>query len=200
MLPSNELNTESTTALSLRVEAPLPGRRLRDSGFYGELQVRTQLRQQLPSYQLYANPLIPSPACAGGTREADIVLVGFNGVFVIEVKNWTGTISGRASDRVWEQRSRHAEGYETCSPRGNAVSQARAATEALREVLRQAGYVDRVQGIVVFSHPKVRLALGEVSLPFCTLPELAPMVLGFGRIAAGRSIAKRVLRQLLRDL
>jgi hypothetical protein len=73
-------------------------------GLIGEWRVRRLLRQHLDRkvYQLFSNLLLPVDD--GGTTQIDCVLVSLYGIFVIEVKNMQGCISGGATERFWTQQ------------------------------------------------------------------------------------------------
>jgi restriction system protein len=77
-------------------------------GWLGEHRLNRQL-QRLPreQYHLIANLTLPT---VDGSTQIDHVLVSRYGIFVIETKNYSGWIFGKASDRVWTQqlyRRRH---------------------------------------------------------------------------------------------
>ena len=69
-------------------------------------------------------------------RELDLVVVGPNGIFVIEVKHYHGEITGAEMDRTWHQRPR-TDGTVNIDVRKlrNPVIQVQHAVRALRRYL-----------------------------------------------------------------
>jgi hypothetical protein len=73
----------------------------------GETLTVNYLHHQLPSGVLLVNYHLPD---ATGTQEIDVVVINYNGVYLLEVKHWSGAIEG---DQVhW----RHASGDLRRSP------------------------------------------------------------------------------------
>lgn len=73
-------------------------------GLIGEWRVRRMLQRHLDSkvYQLFSNLLLPT--VDGGTTQIDCVIISRYGIFVIEVKNMQGRISGSEKERFWTQQ------------------------------------------------------------------------------------------------
>ncbi len=70
------------------------------SGVRGE-ETTLRILQKLPrEYTILTNPVILN---RGITMELDFVVVGKNGVFIIETKNYRGIISGKTSKSTWKQ-------------------------------------------------------------------------------------------------
>lgn len=108
-----------------------------------------------------------------GPRELDLVAVGPNGVFVIEVKHYRGEIGGNENDPKWRQIKQSQRGNNYLSAIRNPVSQVRGAALALKEHLKRQGVHAWIEGIVVFTHPECALHVGQTSVPVLTLPALA---------------------------
>jgi restriction system protein len=72
-------------------------------GFIGELIVNLSAKLMLDrsAYHLIRNVTLPT---AAGTTQIDHIIVSTFGVFVIETKNYTGWIFGRANQRMWTQK------------------------------------------------------------------------------------------------
>lgn len=71
------------------------------SGLQGEKRVATLLQQNLPrSYRVVANPIL---YLFGQTVELDAVVIGANGVQLVETKNYAGTLNGTKTDPFWTQ-------------------------------------------------------------------------------------------------
>ncbi|MGQ9661890.1 MAG: nuclease-related domain-containing protein [Kiritimatiellia bacterium] len=82
--------------LTSRVRSFLPELK----GWFGEKSVTSLLRQSLDPtvYHLISNVMIPTQE---GTTQIDHIIVSRYGVFVLEVKNYTGWIYGNEKDRPW---------------------------------------------------------------------------------------------------
>lgn len=72
-------------------------------GFIGEQIVNLSaiLMLDRSAYHLISNVTLPT---AAGTTQIDHIIVSTFGVFVIETKNYTGWIFGRANQRMWTQK------------------------------------------------------------------------------------------------
>lgn len=130
----------------------------------------------LPAHYIVFNNLVV-PTGHGGTRELDLVVLGRNGLFVIEAKHLRGEISGAESDHEWRQvkRSRRSGTAFTTRVR-NPVTQVRSATRVLHRYLAARGINVWAQGVVVFTHSDVVLRVSAGSLPVVRLPELAGVI------------------------
>ncbi len=70
------------------------------SGVKGE-EATLKILQRLPKeYTILTNPVIIN---RGITMELDFVVIGKNGVFIVESKNYRGIISGKTSKQTWKQ-------------------------------------------------------------------------------------------------
>lgn len=70
------------------------------SGVKGE-EATLKILQKLPKeYTILTNPVILN---RGITMELDFVVIGKNGVFIVESKNYRGIISGKTSKQTWKQ-------------------------------------------------------------------------------------------------
>jgi hypothetical protein len=70
------------------------------SGVKGE-EATLKILQKLPKeYTILTNPVILN---RGITMELDFVVIGKNGVFIVESKNHRGIISGKSSKQTWKQ-------------------------------------------------------------------------------------------------
>lgn len=70
------------------------------SGVRGE-EATLKILQKLPKeYTILTNPVILN---RGISMELDFVVIGKNGVFIVETKNHRGIISGKTSKQTWKQ-------------------------------------------------------------------------------------------------
>jgi Nuclease-related domain len=124
-------------------------------GADGELRVRELLSERLPAGMLILNNL-ELPELGG---DIDLLIVGSTGLFVAEVKAWSGAISCSPDGRRW---SRITAGDERQALPDRAA-QVRREIGALRAFLQQADpelcrrtelWID---GFIVFAHPRARV-------------------------------------------
>lgn len=131
---------------------------------------------ELPEHYIVFNNL-EVPTGNGGKRELDLVVLGRNGLFVVEVKNLRGEISGSDTDRSSQQVKRSQAGNVYTTVVRNPVSQVRSAAGVLHRYLASRGIDIRVQGIVVFTHPDVVLKVKAERVPVVKLTDLAGTIL-----------------------
>src|SRR5688572_15193158 len=83
------------------------------AGARGELLTLEELKRLPSTYHVFNQVDIPNPRSRTGRNEADLVVTGPNGVFVIEVKHNGGRVSGGVSQRQWQVRkpARHGGDY-----------------------------------------------------------------------------------------
>lgn len=133
-------------------------------------------------------------------RELDLVVVGPNGIFVIEVKHYRGEVTGAESDRTWRQGQLVHDGDNICGRSlRNPVLQVQHAVRALRRYLGSHGITTWVEGMVVMTHPDCRLLVTTTGTPVLTLPQLAAHVLTYRPKWAPRNLdlAIREIEHLL---
>ncbi len=70
-------------------------------GFVGELIVSHAIQSLSDEWMMFENALIPTYS-QGKLTEVDIIVVGKTGIFLIEVKNWKGSLS--AYKDQWKRR------------------------------------------------------------------------------------------------
>lgn len=71
-----------------------------NSGVKGEQQTYDILKKLPKDYTVITNPVIHN---RGSVNELDFVVIGTNGVFVVESKNYRGIITGKTSEQTWKQ-------------------------------------------------------------------------------------------------
>lgn len=71
-----------------------------NAGVKGEQQTYEILKQLPKDFTVITNPVIHN---RGSVNELDFVVIGTNGVFVIESKNYRGIIKGNTSAQSWKQ-------------------------------------------------------------------------------------------------
>ena len=71
-----------------------------NAGVKGEKQTFEILKQLPKDFTVITNPVIHN---RGSVNELDFVIIGTNGVFVVETKNYRGIITGNTSAQSWKQ-------------------------------------------------------------------------------------------------
>lgn len=71
-----------------------------NAGVKGEQQTYEVLKQLPKDFTVITNPVIHN---RGSVNELDFVVIGTNGVFVVETKNYRGIIKGNTSAQSWKQ-------------------------------------------------------------------------------------------------
>lgn len=131
------------------------------SGAEGEARVAKDLSSLPGNFRIYNHFLIPNPRSATGYTEVDFLVVGKNGIHVLEVKNNQGKISVTESDDQWRVLS----GGRKALMR-NPVKQAKLQRDTLRKYLEAHGFECQVSASVLMSNPACKLkTLEPVSLP-----------------------------------
>jgi hypothetical protein len=138
-----------------------------EAGTSGERAVARTLRELDDSYYLLNNVRLPR-----GRGDIDHILLGPNGVFVIETKNYSGKVMCYRDD--WYRQQRKAKR----DVRVDSISElTRRHTAELRKFLwKKHGFSVRVSPICVFTNPSVELELREPSVPVLRLKELTTFV------------------------
>lgn len=126
------------------------------AGAAGEDIVIERLKQLPDSYTVYNQVDIPNAKSRTGYNEADIIVVGPNAVFVIEVKHNSGRISGTDSDAQWRVKKVSRGGGIYGKTMRNPISQVKRLIWLLSRELKAKHSRAWIQGVVLFSHHNVK--------------------------------------------
>ena len=66
-----------------------------------ELQVFSELQRLYPENRYIRNALFPRVGSMNEFFECDLIMFSRKGIFVIEIKNWTGMLYGKWNDKYW---------------------------------------------------------------------------------------------------
>ena len=137
------------------------------AGARGEDIVARSLQKLDDSYCLLNSVVLP-----GGKGDIDHVLLGSNGVFVIEAKNYSGRVMCDGDD--WYRIKRGAKE----KTRAESVSeQVKRNALDLRDFIRQTTDLSlRVSPICVFMNPSVRLDLKNPTVPIMRVGKLTKYI------------------------
>lgn len=97
--------------------------------------------------------------------ELDIVVVGKNGIFIIEVKNHNGTIVGSYDDYNFTQHKVGQKGGEYTSSMNNPIKQVKKETWILSNILKSKQVNAWIQGVVFFSNPSTTVNIQTDHIP-----------------------------------
>ena len=125
------------------------------------------------TYTLFNNLCVPFD---GKTIEIDLLAVGPNGVFIVEVKHYRGHLTGNGCSQRWTQTKTSARGHTYTNTLRNPVGQTWRQILTLRQWLGRGGYRGSIEGLVVCTHPGVELDVASPKIPVITVPELAPWI------------------------
>ena len=146
---------------------------IRRAGVRGEDMALKQLQKALPgNYHLFSNVVVDYD---GGRSETDLIVVGPGGVTVVEVKNYSGEVQGRAeSARLTHVKNSGSESIY------NPLRQVATHVHRVSGYLRQNHQGVWVRSAVFFVNPKLRVNIsGRSETPWFTperLDELAMML------------------------
>lgn len=126
------------------------------SGVRGEEATLTALKKLPKDYTIITNPVILN---RGITMELDFVVIGKNGVFIVETKNHRGIITGKTSKQTWKQvkHGKNDKIYEKEIP--NPLKQSYRQGKRMEEMFRDFGISADVYPIVYFVDSKTELKL-----------------------------------------
>lgn len=124
------------------------------SGVCGEKEAQHFIKSLPKGYKVISNLKV---SFKGQFAEMDLVVIGENGVFIIETKNHNGTIKGCLDDKNWYQYKKGRRGGEYHQEFHNPTKQVATHSYALSHVLKNEGISVWVQGIVYFSNSKAKV-------------------------------------------
>ncbi|MEA1960457.1 MAG: nuclease-related domain-containing protein [Bacillota bacterium] len=129
------------------------------SGVQGEEKAKNLTRYLPQEYHVFNN--IPL-SYQGQKGEIDLLVVGKNGIFAIEIKNLKGTIHGLESAPQWHQTKISKKGNAYQQSVINPIKQVKREVYLLSHSLDNSGWI---QGMVWFTHNEVSLRVKSKSVP-----------------------------------
>lgn len=145
-----------------------------EGGAEGEARVSEEMKLRLPDTYLILNDV----SVRSGSRSAqnDHIVLGPNGIFVIETKAYSGALSGKAEDDYLEQ-VKEWKGKKTITRIKNPLPQNEYHIEIVRERMQEGGFAtDDLVSVVVFTNPRVKLRIEGATAPVVR-PEFLPQTL-----------------------
>lgn len=98
-------------------------------------------------------------------REIDLIIIGKQGVFIIEVKNYRGIISGDLKSNHWTQTKTSKKNETYTNPISNPTKQVKSQVEYLNRFLNRRGVNVTCHGIVLFTHEECKLQVSAGETP-----------------------------------
>lgn len=126
------------------------------AGARGENEILAYVRQLPNQYHVFSNFVIKEKRIFD---EADFIVVGENGVFVVEGKNHLGKIVGTEDDIEWKQYKIGQKGKPYTKNIMNPIKQTRWHRLNIQGMLRQAGFHISVVPLLVFTNDAVQLEI-----------------------------------------
>src|SRR5512136_1045035 len=121
------------------------------AGEEGEDRVLAALSTLPAEYTLFNQIRLPDERSRTGFREADFVVVGNNGVFIIENKDYRGEIQGDATAANWEIHKIGIGGTPYTKACRNPVRQVRVYVTLLSKLFAMHGIKTRITPLVSLS-------------------------------------------------
>ncbi len=127
-----------------------------NAGVRGENATLDVLKKLPKDYTVITNPVLLN---RGITMELDFVVVGKNGVFVIESKNLNGVLKGKIDDSQWTQ-VKHGKNDKVYEKQvGNPLKQSHRQGRRMLEMFRDFDITADVFPIVYFADSRTELKL-----------------------------------------
>lgn len=169
-----------------------------NTGLNGELKT-TELLTQLPdNYTVFTDVKVEFE---GKESQLDYVIVGHNGVFVLENKNWNGVVEGNDTEQKISQHKTGKNGGKYTATHYNPARQVTTHVVRLSGYLKGFGIHTWVHGMVLFSHPEVTVNLISQKAKIFTLEDMHNGI--FNREvmnAKGKQLTNTQIKQIIRVL
>lgn len=120
----------------------------RIAGKEGELQAKKILNHYLNENDLLLNNV--NISIHGRNTELDYVVINNNGVFIFEVKNFSGKLVGNEDDQYWNKYKISRGNKEYIKEIGNPIKQLKREIYLLKEYLKYYGVDLWIEGYVLF--------------------------------------------------
>ncbi len=154
-----------------------------NAGVRGESATLDVLKKLPKDYTVITNPVLLN---RGVSMELDFVVVGKNGVFIIESKNLNGVLKGKIDDSQWTQ-VKHGKNNKVYEKRvGNPLKQAHRQGRRMLEMFRDFDITADVFSIVYFTDTRTELKLADDTQTDVTIFKNPQSLVDFIVTAKGR--------------
>lgn len=128
------------------------------SGVKGENNTQNILKRLPKDFTVITNPVIQN---RGVTLELDFVVIGKNGVFIVESKNYRGIVCGKTSQQKWKQ-IKHGKGGNLYEKEvGNPLKQAYRQGRRMSEMFRDFDITADIFPVVYFVDSRTELEIQD---------------------------------------
>lgn len=132
------------------------------SGYNGEKSTLNILSKLPDDYHIFTSlPLNVD----GKIGEIDSLVVGLNGIFVIEAKGMNGLIEGNEEDYKWMQHKVGRKGGRYSKKINNPIRQVKREVWMLSTLLKREGINNWIEGCVYFSNPDCDVEVFSPKVP-----------------------------------
>jgi len=133
-------------------------------GIVGEDLISKMLCKKLPdTYHILKNIIAGS---SNSKAEIDIVVIGETGVFIIEIKNWKGKITGDVSDIKWRQKKTSTRNKLFTEKYDNPLKQIKRQWRCLTNFLEDNNIEHSLKSSLLFSGDKTSIEIiGKTNIP-----------------------------------
>ena len=136
------------------------------SGAVGEDNTISLLSRLPDTFTIYNQVDIPNSKSKTGFNEADVIVVGPEAVFVIEVKHNNGAIIGSEAEKEWSVNKVGRGGKPYSKMMRNPISQVKKLVWLLAEDMKKKKSKAWIQGVALFSNDKADVSIYQpTSIP-----------------------------------
>ena len=142
------------------------------SGVRGETVAINELITLSDEYLVFSNVHLHNGKFIS---EMDAIVIGPNGVFVVEVKGHNGVIEGSSEQDTWTQHKVGRRGGEYSKTMKNPIKQLKRNIYDLSQYLKQQGINVWIDGVIAFTAAE-ELKVSSPAVPVITVPYLLPLI------------------------
>ena len=168
------------------------------AGAAGEDRALVALSELPAEYTLFNQIRLPDERSRTGFREADFVVVGNNGVFIIENKDYRGEIQGDATAANWELHKIGIGGTPYTKVCRNPVRQVRVYVTLLSKLFAMRGIKVRITPLVSLSQNNSLAGINSPGVPVMGVDDLCGKIIVHTGTLSGNN-RERVI-ELLEEL
>jgi len=118
------------------------------SGYRGEKSLIRTVKKLSGDYSVFTNLPVRYKK---NRSEIDLLIIGENGLLIVEVKNHSGVIVGKSGSKTWIQRKHYRKGKTAEITMDNPFTQIKRQREILKNILRRNGFELWVDCVLFFS-------------------------------------------------
>jgi hypothetical protein len=175
------------------------GSAIKIKGAAGEDRVEGVLSRLPESYSVFNQIKLPCHSSSTGFLEADFVVVGPNGVFIVENKDYTGRVVGNEYDKDWTIYKIGRGGTAYSKTARNPVKQVRGYVRILSDIFSERGIKGWITPMVSLSRDNSTDLINSGNVPVLQASDLSDAILAHRGSTITAENKTRVL-QVLEEL